>query len=109
MAIILRTFFIWITSKADYQNSTYVAKHIMVPITILNVIIYVFMPLVATWDWSRTEIGKLSGDQNLNEGVYPDFNANWFLDSGAMIMQTMSFNIVMPLIEFGMFWVIRYL
>ena len=78
VAILLRTFFIWIAAKADFQSSTKVAKYVMLPITILNIIIYVFMPLVATWDWSR-------GDRNLTRGVYPDFNSNWFLDSGEMI------------------------
>ena len=86
VAIVLRTFFIWVTTGAEYQSSTYVAKHIMLPICILNVIIYVFMPLVATWDWSRTHFATMMPETTLKGGVYPDFNSNWFFDAGSMII-----------------------
>ena len=80
----------------------------MLPISIINIICYVFMPLTATWDWSRQALFE-NFSTNFQSSVYPDFNSNWFFDAGKLIIETMTFNIFMPIVEFLMFWAIRYL
>ena len=80
----------------------------MLPISIINVICYVFMPLTATWDWSRQAIFE-NFSSKIQGSVYPDFNSNWFFDAGKLIIETMTFNIFMPIVEFLMYWAIRYL
>ena len=42
-------------------------------------------------------------------GLYPDYNAFWFNDVGVIIVETMMFNMLYPLIEFFIYWPLRFL
>ena len=77
----------------------------MLPIFVLSVINYVFMPIISTWDFKN----MTEDDLQVSQGVYKDFNSNWFLDAGEVVITTMQFNILMPPIEFLLAWAFRYL
>lgn len=40
-------------------------------------------------------------------GQYTDFSSGWYRDVGATIVKTMAISAVMPVVEFGMFYVLR--
>ena len=42
----------------------------------------------------------LFGSNRMFNGIYPDFNLNWFKDVAPLIIATMTFNIYWPIIEF---------
>ena len=65
------------------------------------------MPIIATWDLH----GKIFSEDSTSifaRGIYQDVNSQWFLDVGKSVMSTMTFNIVMPAVEFGAGWFGRY-
>ena len=98
-------FFVWIAEFGEFKSLTKYVTHIMLPIFILSVINYVFMPIISTWDFKN----MTEDDLQVSQGVYKDFNSNWFLDAGEVVITTMQFNILMPPIEFLLAWAFRYL
>jgi hypothetical protein len=45
---------------------------------------------------------------NLFDGIYSDFNANWFSDVGYIIIYNMLYNSAWPIIEFFLFYLFRH-
>lgn len=78
------------------------------PIFLLNFVMYVIVPIVATWEL-RGILFPADSPNPLAKGIYTDFNSNWFIDAGYSIITTMTLNIFMPLVEFALGWVVRYL
>ena len=64
-------------------------------------IIYIIAP------WNFVEQGARDGD--FFSGVYTDFTSQWFMDIGSLVAQTTAINIIFPLVEFLLFWLIRHL
>ena len=71
-------------------------------ITFIN---YGIIYLLASWDNRSVKDDTLWGD--LFSGLYPDFNALWFNDVGALVVAIMVSNMYWPPLEFVMFWGIR--
>jgi hypothetical protein len=46
---------------------------------------------------------------NLFDGIYSDFNANWFSDVGYIIIYNMVYNASWPIIEFFLFYLMRHM
>ena len=72
-------------------------------------ITYILVPMYATWDFTKSYASQLKSFNFMTEGIYKDFNSNWFLDVGQTVYGVMIFNMFMPVIEFGIFWAIRYI
>ena len=56
-----------------------------------------------------TRNSKYSFVRQTLEGVYPDFNANWYEDIGTIIVSTTIFNFMFLPFEWFGFWTIRQL
>jgi hypothetical protein len=58
--------------------------------------------------WSGREIG-IPGLNRFFEGVYSDFNSDWFPDVGFVVIYNCLYNMVWPIIEFFVFYGLRHL
>lgn len=56
----------------------------------------------------NADISKMIVFNFWDEGRYTDFTVNWFKDVGGIIVSTMVFNIAYPIIEFFLFFSIRF-
>lgn len=79
---------------------------VMLAIFYMNLLNYGLVYMLAPWD-SRES--KLPGVEKIFGGMYTDFNAYWFNDVGDLIVGTMVFNMYYPILEFVMYWAIRWL
>jgi len=61
--------------------------------------------ILAPWDSRELDLPII---RSLFQGVYTDYNANWFQDIGLTIAATAFFNLYYPVIEFFGFWGIRH-
>ena len=77
----------------------------MYSVLIVSFFNYGILYIIAPWNF--TEAGSDQGD--LFDGIYTDFNAQWFVDIGRLIVETSFINIVFPLFEYMLFWFFRHL
>ena len=77
----------------------------MLSIFYINLFNYGFVYVLAPWD-SRES--KFSLIKIFFGGIYTDINAFWFNDVGILIAGTMVSNMLYPLIEFVLYWALRY-
>ena len=110
VAFVLRILLIGLRSLESFKEQTELARAIILPLFYLSMIIYALVPVLATWDLRGIGgIFEEMTDSAIINGIYNDFNSNWFLEVGQSIISTMTLNIFMPAIEFGLLWLIRYL
>ena len=110
VAFVLRILLIGLRSLESFKEQTVLARAIILPLFYLSMIIYALVPVLATWDLRGIAgIFEDTTDSAIINGIYNDFNSNWFLEVGQSIISTMTLNIFMPAIEFGLLWLIRYL
>ena len=65
-------------------------------------LLFVFAP----WD-SRGALNAIPGWNKIFNGVYPDFNSNWFSDVGVTVCAALFSNMFWPLIEFWAYFGMR--
>ena len=79
---------------------------IMLQIFYMNCVNYSLIFMFASWDSRESSIPLV---KDFFGGLYPDYNAFWFNDVGVIIVETMFFNMLYPLIEFFLYWPLRFL
>ena len=112
--------FMWLADFLSFDRHSKEATFITISLAALNFITYLIVPVMATWDMRdhmaakdgivRQELAVTDSEYSIYaRGIYKDFNGQWFQDVGKSIMTSMTLNIFMPAIEFGIFWFIRYM
>lgn len=105
IGFVLRTIFIKLIAAVKDNKTTKQANATMISILIVTFFNTGLVYLIASSDFS-----ELSGDDSgFFRGVYTDITAQWYLDIGTLIAETTVINIVAPLAEFIVFWLIRQL
>ena len=68
---------------------------------------YAIVPVLSTWDMRGTLV-PLEMENIFTTGVYSDFNSTWFSDVGKIVYGTMTFNIIMPIVDYAVGYLKRY-
>ena len=105
-SFIVRTFFIWIAEKVGFVSRTSETRFVMVSVFLITYLNYGLIHLFSSYDDRGEFILPISRFFN---GLYPDFNALWLNDIGALIIAIMISNMYWPPLEFFMFWGLRLL
>ena len=104
-AYIIRLILIWIATKLRFRSVTDETIWVTIAIYYMSIFNYGIVYLAAPWD-SRDSNSTLL--KAFFGGIYPEFNAFWFNDIGTMVISTMIFNAIYPVIEFVGYWFLRY-
>ena len=101
-----RQIFIRLATLIGYTSVTLETEFIKYGVFIVyfcnTSLLYIFAP----WDGRETDSPAL---KRLFQGVYTDYNSNWFNDIGNTLAQTMALNIFSPVIETFAFTALRFL
>ena len=106
---VARVLFIWFASLIRFTTHSQQTNFIMLSVFWMQFfnsgLLFVFAP----WD-SRGAWGlKIPYWDKVFDGVYPDYNANWFSDVGVTVCAALFSNMFWPLIEFWAFFAMRTL
>ena len=95
-----------LAKKIRYTSVTLETEFIKYGVFIVYFINTSILYVVAPWDSRENDNPVLN---KVFQGVYTDYNSNWFLDIGNTIAQTMFLNMFSPLLETFAFTVLRFL
>lgn len=96
--------YLYLAPKCRFKSKARETLHMTVSIFFVNMVVYVFVPYVATAD---VRIPGTTILPILFSGMYHELNAEWFQDIGPLVCKTMFFSSFMPLIEVTGFWFLR--
>jgi hypothetical protein len=100
---IYRYLFLYLSNFLGFRNKASKSNWIKNTIFLAN---FFNLGLVVTMASSNSR--NFKAISNLFDGIYSEFNANWFSDVGYIIIYNMIYNSVWPLIEFPLFYLFRH-
>lgn len=104
----LKYLFLYFSEKyAGLTSMSKQTRFIILPIFLLSFIMYAIVPVLSTWDMRGTLV-PLEMENIFTTGVYSDFNSTWFSDVGKIVYGTMTFNIIMPIVDYAVGYLKRY-
>ena len=104
----LKYAFLYFSEKyAGLTSRSKQTRYIVLPIFLLSFIMYAIVPVMATLDMRGTLV-PLYVENIFTTGVYSDVNSTWFSDVGKIVYGTMTFNIIMPIVDYAVGYLIRY-
>jgi hypothetical protein len=101
-----RTIFINMADLVGFKTESEKADFIKNTIFLSSFFNSAISMLLASWSGREISIPLLG---SFFEGVYSDFNSDWFPDVGYVIIYNCLYNLVWPFIEFFVFYGIRHL